>query len=350
MKAKPPPDIHPVYFLYGPEDYLIEEEIQQLLNQTLSQKERGLNFHVFSGEEYSSREIVQAAQTLPMFSQYRFVLVREADRMDEKKVEVLTEYITKPSPSTCLVLYGQTIGSWKKHRKEIEEVGKVEEYSRLKGRALVSWMKNRMKEKGKTLSEESADYLVEVVGDHLYDLDNALEKVFLSVGGKGMIELSDLEEITSEVKVSTVFDLTDAIGHQNLEKALGILGKAMESKAIVFRKEEQGSKFGDPVPLLLSMMAKQYWSMLTIKEMSSHRRDVGELAKELGTSPWNIKKLMDQGKNSSEASLQEGILKCHQTDLAIKRSGGPKDLLMEKLVIDLCRPNIPQNLLSVGKR
>ena len=350
MKAKTTPDIYPVYFLYGPEDYLIEEEIQELLNRTLSQKERGFNFHLFSGEEHSNREIVQAAQTLPMFSQYRFVLVREADRMDEDTVEVLMEYITKPSPSTCLVLYGQTIGFWKKHRKEIEKVGKVEEYSRLKGRALVSWMKNRMKEKGKTLSEESADYLVEVVGDHLYDLDNALEKVFLSVGGKGMIELSDLEEITSEVKVSTVFDLTDAIGHQNLEKALGILGKAMESKAIVFRKEEQGSKFGDPVPLLLSMMAKQYWSMLTIKEMSSHRRDVGELAKELGTSPWNIKKLMDQGKNSSEASLQEGILKCHQTDLAIKRSGGPKDLLMEKLVIDLCRPNIPQNLLSVGKR
>ncbi|OGP96446.1 MAG: DNA polymerase III subunit delta [Deltaproteobacteria bacterium RBG_16_47_11] len=335
------PEIFPVYLFYGPEDYLIEEEIQRILNQTLSQKERGLNFHPLSGEERNSQEIVQAAQTLPMFSRYRFVLVREADRMDEEKVEVLKEYIIKPSPSTCLVLYGQTIGSWKKHRKEIEKVGKVEEYSRLKGRALVSWMKNRMKEKGKTLSEESADYLVEVVGDHLHDLDNALEKVFLSIGEKGTIGLSDLEEITSEVKVSTVFDLTDAIGHQNLEKALGILGKAMESKAIVFRKEEQRSKFGDPIPLILSMMAKQYWSMLTVKEMSSRLRDVGELGKELGTSPWNIKKLMDQGKNFSEASLREGILKCHQTDLAIKRSGGPKDLLMEKLVIDLCRPVNP---------
>jgi DNA polymerase III delta subunit len=135
-----------------------------------------------------------------------------------------------------------------------------------------------------------------------------------------------------------------------LEKALGILGKAMESKAIVFRKEEQGSKFGDPIPLLLSMMAKQYWSMLTIKEMSSHRRDVGEVAKELGTSPWNVKKLLDQGRNFSEASLREGIRKCHQTDLAIKRSGGPKDLLMEKLVIDLCRPDTPENPLPFGKR
>jgi DNA polymerase-3 subunit delta len=330
--------IYPVYLLYGPEDYLIEEEIQELLNRTLSQKERGFNFHLFNGEEHSIQEIVQTAQTLPMFSQYRFVLISEADHMDELKVEVLMEYIKNPSPTTFLVLHGQTVGPLKKHRKEIEKVGKVTEYSRLKGRGLVSWMKNRMKEKGKTLSEEAANYLVEVVGDHLHDLENALEKVFLSVGEKRTIELSDMEEITTEVKISTVFDLTDAIGRQNLEKALGILEKVMESKAIVFRKEEEGSKFGDPIPFLLSMMAKQYWSMLVIKQMSSHHRDAGELAKELGTSLWNIKKLMDQGKNFSEASLQEGILKCHQTDLAIKRSRGPKDLLMEKLVIDLCRP------------
>jgi DNA polymerase-3 subunit delta len=188
------------------------------------------------------------------------------------------------------------------------------------------------------------------VGDHLYDLDNTLEKVFLSVGGKEAVELSDLEEISSVIKVSTIFDLTDAIGHQNLEKALGILGKAMESKSVVFKKEEQGSKVGDPIPLLLSMMAKQYWSLLTIKEMSSHRGDAGNLAKELGTSPWSIKKLIDQGKNFSETSLREGILKCHQADLAIKRSGGPKELLMEKLVVDLCRPNPLKHPLPPRRR
>lgn len=328
-----------VYFFHGPEDYLIEEEIQKLLDRTLSQKERGFNFHLFNGEEHSSQEIVQTAQTLPMFSQHRFVLVREADRMDEEKVEPLIEYIKKPSDSTCLVLHGQTMGPWKKYRKEIEKAGKVIEHSRLKGQGLISWMKDRIAEKGKTLSHEAADYLVEVVGDHLYDLDNAMEKAFLTVGTKRRIELTDVEEVTTEVKISTVFDLTDAIGHQDLEKALGILEKALESKAIFFRKEQEGSKFADPIPFLLSMMAKQYWSMLVIKQMSSRRQDAGEIAKELGTSPWNIKKLMDQGRSFSEASLHEGIFKCHQTDLAIKRSGGPKDLLMEKLVIDLCRPS-----------
>ncbi len=339
--AKQNAQTYPVYLLYGPEDYLIEEEIQRLLNQTLSRKERGFNLHLFNGEEHSGQEIVQAAQTLPMFSQNRFVLVREADRMDEEKVDMLMEYIRKPSASTCLVLQGQTPGHWKKCRKEIEKVGEVTEYGRLKGQGLISWIKGRIAEKGKTLSHEAAGYLVEVVGDHLYDLDNALEKAFLTVGAKGKIELTDVEEITTEVKISTVFDLTDAIGHQNLEKALGILEKALESKAVVFRKEEEGSKFADPIPFLLSMMAKQYWSMLVIKEMSSRGQDAGELAKELRPSPWNIKKLMDQGKIFSETSLREGILKCHQTDLAVKRSGGPKNLLIEKLVIDLCRPANP---------
>jgi DNA polymerase-3 subunit delta len=332
-------EIYPIYFLYGPENYLIEEEIQKLMDLILSQKERGLNLHRFSGEEHSGQEIVQTVQTFPMFARYRLVLISEADRMDEDKIEVLMQYIRKPSPTTCLILHSQTIGPWKAYQKDLEKAGKVLEYSRLKGKGLVSWGKKRMLERGKTLSEDAADYLVEVVGDHLHDIENVLEKVFLSVGEKMNIQLSDVEGIASEVKVSTIFDLTDAIGHQDLEKALKILEKALESKTVSFKKEEEVSrKMDDPVPLLLSMMAKQYWNILMVKEMASHHQEVGEVGKPLRISPWYIKILMGQERNFSESSLRKGILNCYRTDLAIKRGRGPKNLLMEKLVIDLCRP------------
>jgi len=335
-------EIYPVYFFYGPEDFLIDLEIQRLLERTLSQKERGLNFHLFSGEEHSGKEIVRTAQTIPMFARYRFVLVGEADRIDGEKMEELLRYIQNPSPTTCFVMCAQTIGPWRKHRSAIEKVGRVVECLRLKGNALVSWVKNRMAEKGKRLSEDAADYLVEVVGDHLHDLENALEKAFLVVGQKRTVELSDIEGVTSEVKVSTVFDLMDAIGHQDLERALGILGKAMASKTISFKKEEETTKkMDDPVPLLLSMMAKQYRNMWRVKEVASKQQEAGEIAKRLGMSPWNVRKLIDQGRHFSEGSLREGILKCHQIDLSIKRGRPQKDLLMEKLVIDLCRPSNP---------
>ena len=348
---KPNSQISPIYFLFGPETFLIDEEVKRLLDQTLSPAARGFNLHIFSAEEHTPEEIIQAAQTLPMLSKYRFILIGDADHFDEDEIKPFIEYMRDPSPSTCLVMVAETLGPWKRHQREIEKAGEVGEFPRLKGRSLVSWARKRMTEKGKVLSEEAADYLVEVAGDHLHDLENALEKAFLSVGKKEMVDLSDVEGLASEVKISTVFDLMDAIGHQNLETALSILEKALESRSIPFRKSEESSKrMDDPVPLLLSMMARQYRNIWRVKEIASKHLGPAEVANELGTSPWNVRKLMEQGKYFSEASLREGILRCHETDLLIKKGRGPKDLLVEKLVIDLCRPNNPTfpSLRKVG--
>lgn len=335
-----------VYFLYGPEDYLIEEEVRRLVNLVLSPKEKGFNFHLFHGEEHSGQEIVRTAQTLPMFSQYRFVLIRGADQFDGETVETLLSYIRNPSPSTCVVMCGQTAGPWKKYQREIEKAGKVVEYPRVKGKGLVSWVRKRMEEKGKSISEEAAKYLIEVVGDHLQDLDNALEKIFISTGEKKKIALSDVEGISSAAKVSTVFDLTDAIGQQNLEKALAILEKTLELKAIPFKKEEPLPKRkDDPVPLLVGMMSRHYWNIWRVKEMTSSRKNLEEISATLRMQAWNVKKLIEQGRRFSVASLKEGIRRCHETDLSIKTGRGPKHLLMEKLVIDLCRP---QKFLGQG--
>jgi DNA polymerase-3 subunit delta len=331
-------DIVPIYLFFGPEDFLIEEEIQALLDKVLPPKERGLNFHLFSGETNRPQEIIQTAQTLPMFSRRRFVLVKDADRLEEDEIEEIKGYLQNPSPAACLVLKAQTLGPWKKYRATIEKTGKVTEFSRLKGRPLVVWMKNRMREKGKTLSDEAAYFVAEAVGDNLQNVENILERVFLAAGEKPAIGLSDIEGTFSEsdAKVSTVFDLTEAIGHRSVDKALGILGRVLGSKAILFRKEEEVSKMDDPVPLLLTLMARQYRVILRVKELVGQKRPTEEIASLLKMPPWRLKNLLDQAKRFSETSLREGILRCHQTDVAIKRSRGPKELLMEKLVMDLC--------------
>jgi len=220
----------------------------------------------------------------------------------------------------------------------IEKVGKVAEFSRLKAKALASWLRHRMEVKGKRLTEEGADYLMEMVGDNLYALENALEKACLTVGEKGTVELSDIEGIVADVKVSTVFELTDAIGQQNVEKAVTILGKVMDLRAVPFKKEGEATKMGDPSSLLLSMMARQYRMIWEVKELVARQCDLTEISRMLKMSPWVIRNVADQSRRFSESSLREGILKCHQTDLALKRGRGPKELLMEKLVIDLCRP------------
>lgn len=338
-RAKSSP-LSPVYFLFGPESYLIEEEIQRLLDQALTPKARGLNLHLFNGGEAPTQEILQTVRTLPMFSPYRLVVLRRADELDAGEVEALIPYIQNPSPSTCLVMTGQALGPWRKYQKEVERHGKVIEYPRLKGTGLVFWVRKRMVEKGKVLSEEAARYLVERVGDHLQDLDQALEKVFLSVREKEKVELSDVEEIGSDVRVSTIYELTEAIGEQDLQKALTILEKAIEQKGLPFRKEEPLQKrMDDPLPFLLDMMARHYWNLWRVKEMAGKQKDIEEIAETLSMKPWAVRKLLAQGSKFSIASLREGIDRCHQTDLAIKIGRGDRTLLLEKLVIDLCLPD-----------
>jgi DNA polymerase-3 subunit delta len=115
------------------------------------------------------------------------------------------------------------------------------------------------------------------------------------------------------------------------------LEKVLGSKVLPFKKEET-PKYDDPSPLLLSMMARQYRLIWRVKEMMARRSSDEEMAKVLRMSPWNVKKLEDQARKFSELSLREGILNCQKADLALKKGHSPKNLLMEKLLIDLCRP------------
>jgi len=332
-------EIHPVYFFYGTEGYLIEEEVENLKARVLSPQDKGLNLHLFNGDEHGSQQILGVAQTLPMFSKYRFVYIQKAEEMEEEEVEKLLKYLAKPCPTTCLVLRGQEAGPWRKHLAKIRKVGQVMEFSRLRGRALTAWMNKRMQLKGKKLSEDAANHIVDVVGDHLQDLDNVLERVFLASEKKDTIELSDVEGLLSDVKSSTIYELSDAIGKQNLEKALGLLRNMLATKVLIFRREQEGSKQRDPTPLLLSTMARQYRLIWKVKEMAREGRDAEEIAGKLTLPSWSVRTLMDQARKFPLSSLRTGLLKCQTTDLALKKSQGREDLLMEKLLIDLCHPS-----------
>ena len=81
-----------------------------------------------------------------------------------KETETLLKYIQNPSPSTCLALYRPDPRPLEKTSSPSGEGGSGCRIPQIKGKALVSWMKKTMAGKGKTLSEDAAEYLVEVVG------------------------------------------------------------------------------------------------------------------------------------------------------------------------------------------
>jgi len=311
-----------VLYLFGDEPYLIEKAIEGLRTRLIPAHLQEFNREVYSAGEGPASRIVDAGRTIPVLNPWRFILVKEADRFSPDDVDQLLAYIEKPSPSTCLVLWGDTSGPWKQCFPRIREVGAVIQIKSLYAGRLISWIKREAQEFGKGMTREAAEYLKDMVGNRLRDLHNEIEKVVAHVGEKPAIELGDVEEVVSEVKTRTIFELTDAIGMRNSLEALRILRRMLQA--------------GEAHLKILGMIARQFRLIWKAKHLVSKGDTKEEVGKRLKLHHLHLESILEQTAYFSEDDLQEGFRRFLQTDLAMKTTTLSKELLLEKMVVDLC--------------
>ena len=309
-------------YLYGDEPYLIEKGVEGLQKRLIPVHLREFNRDVYSAGEVPPSRIVDAARTVPVLSPWRFILVKEADRFSPHDVHQLLAYIERPSPSTCLVLWGDTSGPWKHYFHRIREVGAVIQVRPFFAGKLIGWIKREAQAHGKRMTREAAEYLKDMVGNRLRELHNEIEKAVAHVGEKPVIELRDVEEVVSEVKTRTIFELTDAIGMRNGLEALRILRKMLQA--------------GEPHLKILSMIARQFRLIWRAKCLVSAGVTKEEVRKRLKIHHFYLESLLEQSASFTEENLRQGFHRFVQADLAMKTTGVSKDLLLEKMVVDLC--------------
>ena len=97
--------VRPVLVLVGTETLLVERAIAAAKKATVgSQGIAGFNEDLFQGDQTDGRTVVNAARTMPMMADRRFVLVRRVDAMRGDSHAVLADYLKDPAPEACVVL------------------------------------------------------------------------------------------------------------------------------------------------------------------------------------------------------------------------------------------------------
>jgi len=311
-----------VLYLFGNESYLIEKGIEGLREKLIPVHLQEFNRDVYWAGDVSASRIVDAARTVPVLNPWRFILVKEADRSSPDDIRQLLAYVEKPSPSTCLVLWGNSSGPWKKFFPKIREVGAVIHVKPFYAGKLIGWIKREAQAHEKRMTREAAEYLKDMVGNRLRDLHNEIEKVVVYVGEKPVIELGDVEEVTSEVKTRTIFELTDAIGMRHSVKALRVLRKMVRA--------------GEAHLKILGMITRQFRLIWRAKHLVSKGATKEEVGRRLNLHHFYLESILEQSASFSEENLREGFRRFLQTDLAMKTTTLSKELLLEKMVVDLC--------------
>src|SRR6266568_719959 len=209
-------DIGPLYYLYGEEQFLVERGVQRLLQRVVDTNFRDFNFNLYYGNECRGEEIVESAQTLPMFADRRAILVKRSSDLPAAALEVLLGYLQDPSPTTCLIFQGEKIDQRKKFFSEFKRTGQLVEYKRFYENQLGAFIRDEMSACGKRIEPAAAELLVYLAGSNLSELTAQLEKLITYVADRPVIALDDVRTIVSDTKVDSVFELANALGGRDL--------------------------------------------------------------------------------------------------------------------------------------
>jgi DNA polymerase III subunit delta len=289
---------------------LVEDELRAFNVERLYAGEKGV----------SPAAIVESARMLPMMSDRRVVVVLRGERLLKPKrrgraaeeeelgdeaepssdLDVLTEYVQRPEPSTTLAIVATDIDKsrriWKsgfqKHATIVECWGLKSAREAKSFELPDAWRKSEqiikaaVAEAGQQIEPAAARLLAQRAGFDVVTLRGDLERLLLFTIGRSKITVADVREVVSAETAQDDWAVTRAIERGNAAEALKQIGLALDSGG---------------VPYMI----------------------LGQLA-------WFVRE-----KLADTRRIPAAIDALFRTDIDLKSSGGDPRVLLERLVIEL---------------
>jgi DNA polymerase-3 subunit delta len=326
-KASSAGTLDPVYLIVG-DDETEMAELTAAISSVVEEDLRAFNLERMYANEKAVTPvaIVQAARTLPMLGDRRVVVVLRAERLLKPKrrggkaadaedapttdpddeppsdLDALEDYVKKPEPGNILVLVAADVDRQRKIYKAIQKHATIVECWGLKGsrdakvdlrqvaRDAEAIVKASVSAAGQQIEPAAARLIAERAGTDISRLRSDLEKLLLYAAGKPKISLADVHEVVSVETSQDDWAVTNAIGRGDAREALRQMALLLESGGVPFQI-------------------------------------LGQLA-------WYVRDRMSTADPRRVPAAVEALLR---TDLELKSSAGDPRVLMERLVVDLCR-------------
>ncbi len=229
---------HPVYFLMGEESYFIDEISNYIEKHVLDDSEKEFNQSVLYGGETTIFQVISEAKSYPMMSNYRVVIVKEAQNMKdlsprhsskeegaEEKKHPLEMYMENPQKTTILVFCHKykTVDMRTAFAKTLSKRAVVLKSDTLYDYKVPKWIEGFVASKNYLIEPHASALLTEFLGNDLSKVANELEKLFINIPSKTKITPDHIQKFIGISKEYNNFELNDAIGKKDTLRANRII-------------------------------------------------------------------------------------------------------------------------------
>jgi DNA polymerase III subunit delta len=314
--------VEPLYLIVGDD----EAEMSHLaadLSGIVEDELRAFNVERLYATDKSSTAgaIVEAARQLPMMSTRRVVVVLRAEKLLKPKrkgkaeespepddagpspdVDALEAYVKSPVPQTVLVLVASDVDRSRRLYKALQKQATIVECWGLKGskdarvdlrqvaRHAEQLVREAVTGAGQQIDPAASRLVAERAGTDIARLRGDVERLLLYAAGAPRITAADAREVVSAESAQDDWAVTSAIQRGDTAEALRQLGLSLDSGAVPF--------------MILGQLA---WFVREKLPMVDARR------------------------------VRPAVESLFRTDLDLKSSGGETRVLLERLVVELCR-------------
>ena len=310
----------PVYFFEGEEPFFMDRISDFILENVLTEDEKGFNQTILYGKDLSLDSIMTAAKRFPMMAERQVVVIREAQNI--KNIEDLAHYVEKPMRSTILVFNYKykTIDKRKKLYKALQKNGVYLESKPLYENQVPAWISKYLKEKNLGIDPRAAQMITDFVGSDLQRIVNELEKVTISLVPGTSIMPEDVEKNIGISKEFNTFELQNALGNKDILKSNRIINYFIDNEKL------------HPLTVIIGMLVT-YFRKLLIYHSIENKNDRTAVAQKLGVNPFFINDYVSAARNYSLDKAVLIISMMREYDLRSKGARGGStsngDLLKE---------------------
>ncbi|MCF8721764.1 DNA polymerase III subunit delta [Nitrospina gracilis] len=315
---------HPVYFLYGEEDFFSRELLRLLTEKLITPENRDFNFESFEGKTSHPNDWIEAAKTFSFLGGDKLIVVRNAEEASftDTDIQTLIDYTKNPAPDACLVLTARKADRKRKLYKHLTGLPGAGDCAPPKEGELVMWIKNRAKGLGYTLETDAAQTLLARIGPKPGILAQELDKVITFAGGNKTLSQAAVAEVVGAIKLESVFELTDALKEKNADRALRLLRNQLAH--------------GEEPVKVLGTIAWQFRLIWEVKHHQQKRVPRQQIAKVMGQKPFLIDQALRFTGNFTERQLRNGFQSLSEADVELKSTGKAPEGILESLILKLC--------------
>lgn len=287
-----------------------------------------IRIQTFTAPQIDFDQLLGAGATMPMFETIQPILIKDPDRLNEKKFDEFVRIIKQSPASTKWLLTSEGFDKRKTPYKALSALGPVEEFPRIYSDKLSGWVQRIATDFEATLSPPAVDLIASVHGSDLFGARQTIERAVLYIGRKRRIEVADIELVMAGEGEYDVFQLLEAASRNDLSRALSIARSLLATS----RKDSD-------ISFWLTLIHGQCLRFLQILDHAGKSNDqVGQL---LHVHPFVVGKLRTQAAGLGYDRLTGAVSAAFETDWAIKTSTLSPQMAWELFVWRVARGKKP---------